>query len=112
MDLVMHMKINSKYLLLTILFSMTSCSILETSSCGEDISLSEKESNSIVTPSTPSDSSSLDTSTPSESTTPGDNSSPSETPSTGENSSPSISDGPIINGDLNVNIGGNTSEKI
>ena len=123
----MHMKINSKYLLLTVLFSMTSCSILETSSCGEDISLSEKESNSIVTPSTPSDSSSLDTSnpsesttpsdsssldtsTPSESTTPGDNSSPSETPSTGENSSPSISDGPIINGDLNVTLAGYSFE--
>ena len=155
----------NKYLLLTILLSLTGCTIIETESCDVSISTSENESSNIensssihdsstntsiekessslkdsdkssesnhhsdsssqepsvsVIPSdsssqepsvsvTPSDSSSQEPSnsnTPSDSTIPSDSSS--QEPS--DSSSPSISDGPIIDGELNVTLAGYSFE--
>ena len=127
----------NKYLLLTILLSLTGCTIIEVESCDVSISTSENESSNIENSSSIHDSSTntsiekessslkdsdkssesnqhSDSSSqePSVSVTPSDSSSqePSDSNTPSDSSSPSISDGPIIDGELNVTLAGYSFE--
>ena len=113
----------NKYLLLTILLSLTGCTIIETESCDVSISTSENESSNIENSSSIHDSSTntsiekessslKDSDKSSESNHHSDSSSqePSVSVTPSDSSSPSISDGPIIDGELNVTLAGYSFE--